>query len=93
MLLAGGTEEMTFKTSGATINEDLVAILPNGQKCSPNMETVADSMGVNGYCDNCLGASYASKKGRWIFRCGGKNLNDNCKKKKPALYLKIHNYK
>ena len=80
MLLAGGTEEMTFKqTPSPTIHDDIVAILPNGQRCSPSFDTVASGFS-SGYCHNCIGVSYASKKGRWIFRCGGRQPNAACKK-------------
>ena len=80
MLLAGGTEEMTFKLSSSpTIHDDIVAILPNGQRCSPSFDTVP-----NGYCLNCIGVSYASKKGRWIFRCGGRQPNAACKKNQDS---------
>ena len=77
MLLAGGNEEITYDVSSATLDTEFIGILPNGRKCSPWQN---DTTIPSGSCNNCVGVAYASKKGRWIFRCGGKNSNGACKK-------------
>ena len=70
-LIAGGTVEMQYdEVSGATLHSDFVGILPDGKKCAPQHDpTLPDGAE---YCDQCVGVAYASKKDRWIFRCGGK---------------------
>ena len=87
MLLLGGSEEMTYQVSGnTTFNTDFIGILPNGQKCSPYHDDTIPS--INQYCgsDECVGVSYASRKGRWIYRCGGEKGSGNCK---DFLYCNI----
>ena len=80
MLLLGGNKEMTYEVSGiTTFNNDFIGILPNGQKCSPLHDNTIPN--ENKYCgsEQCVGVSYASRKGRWIYRCGGKKDNGDCK--------------
>ena len=80
MLLLGGNNEMTYQVSGiTTFNTDFIGILPNGQKCSPLHDNTIPA--ENKYCDNdkCVGVSYASRKGRWIYRCGGQKDSGDCK--------------
>ena len=89
MLLAGGSESLTYdandlKNSNEKILLDFVGILPNGQKCSPSQDKT--TIPSTDHCRNCVGVAYASKKGRWIFRCGGKRPSENCKKIKDRKY-------
>lgn len=78
MLLLGGNEEMTYKRSDISeFHKDSIGILPNGQTCSPVFDKTIPN--PDKFCKNCVGVAYASRKGRWIYRCGGKNNNDECK--------------
>ena len=85
MLVLGGNDKMKYEVSGSTLQTDFVGILPNGQKCAPeHNDTFPDSSNV---CDQCVGVSYASRKGRWIYRCGG---YDDTNRKENAFFINIY---
>ena len=71
MLVAAGTVEMKYLVSGSTLHNDFIGILPNGKKCSPQHDPSLPAEAK--YCDQCVGVAFASKKNRWIFRCGGRD--------------------
>ena len=80
MLIAGGWDKMSYDVSSVTLHKDFVGVLANGQKCLPDLDgTVPDVDKKDKNCDECVGVAYASKQGRWIFRCGGKDQSDLCK--------------
>ena len=80
MLIAGGWDKMSYDVSSVTLHKDFVGVLANGQKCLPDLDgTVPDVDKKDKNCDECVGVAYASKQGRWIFRCGGKDQSDICK--------------
>ena len=71
---------MSYDVSSVTLHKDFVGVLANGQKCLPDLDgTVPDVDKKDKNCDECVGVAYASKQGRWIFRCGGKDQSDLCK--------------
>ena len=80
MLLVGGNDEMKYEVGSSTVHSDFVGILPNGQKCLPQHDITIPSTTVNCDKDLCVGVAFASKKGRWIYRCGGKTDSDTCEK-------------
>ena len=80
MLVAGGWDQVSYDISSVTFNKEFVGILSNGQKCLTNLNnTVTNIEEKDEICDECIGVAYASKKGRWIFRCGGKDQGGTCK--------------
>ena len=79
MLIAGGWDKMSYDVSSVTLHKDFVGVLANGQKCLPDLDdTVPDVDKKDKNCDECVGVAYASKHGRWIFRCGGKDQSNIC---------------
>lgn len=78
MLLVGGNDKMKYEVAGTTVHQDFVGILPNGQKCLPQHDNTIPSTNENCNEDQCVGVSFASKKDRWIYRCGGKSDSDTC---------------
>ena len=94
MLIAGGWDKMSYDVSSVTLHKDFVGVLANGQKCLPDLDgTVPDVDKKDKNCDECVGVAYASKQGRWIFRCGGKDQSDLCKNIDDTLtYSKTYSF-
>jgi len=88
--MAGGWDKMSYDVSSVTLHKGFVGVLANGQKCLPDIDgTVPDADKKDKNCDECVGVAYASKQGRWIFRCGGKDQKDICKNiDKIVIYSK-----
>ena len=81
MLLVSGNNEDNYNVGVDTISKDLVGIKYDGRICSPQLaETFPDnSDGLDpDRCDDCIGVSFASRNGRWIYRCGGRDSSHNC---------------
>ena len=81
MVMVSGNNDAKYKVGTNTVSKDLVGIKYDGAVCSPQLDETFpdDSDGLaSERCDDCIGVSVASRNGRWIYRCGGKDSSDAC---------------
>ena len=80
MVIASGSNQAKYEIAVSTLHSDIIGIVANGDTCKPNYEpTLPSDSEASERCENCTGIGFASRKGRWIHRCGGKDDSGTCK--------------
>ena len=80
MVIISGSNQAKYEIAASTLHSDIVGVMADGDKCKPNYDpTLPSDSDALERCENCIGIGFASRKGRWIHRCSGKDDSGSCK--------------